>query len=98
MSFSGIASGHFTLGHFDEAITWARRAIAANPHYMFGYVFLAASAAQLGDITEARKAIQAALRIRPDLTLAGKASAPMRFPERRALLLDGLRRAGLPER
>jgi TolB-like protein/cytochrome c-type biogenesis protein CcmH/NrfG len=97
MSLSGIASGHFSAGRYAEAIIWARKTIEAAPDYMFGHIFLAASCAQLGRISEARAAIEAALKIRPDLTVAGKTSVSMRFPERRLRMVEGLRKAGLPE-
>lgn len=98
VSLSGIASGHFSAGRYDEAIPWAQRATEAAPDYVYGHVFLAASNALTGRQREARLAIEAVLRLRPDLTVAGQGGRPMRFPERRARMLDGLRKAGLPER
>lgn len=98
VSLNGIASGHFSAGRYEEAIGWARRTVEAAPDYIYGHIFLAASSALTGRQREARLAIDAVLELRPDLTVAGQSSRPMRFPERRARMLDGLRKAGLPER
>ena len=98
VSLNGIASGHFSAGRYEEAIHWAQRTTEVAPDYMYGHIFLAASSALTGRQREARLAIEAVLRLRPDLTVAGQSSRPMRFPERRARMLDGLRKAGLPER
>lgn len=98
VSLNGIASGLFSAGRYEEAIHWAQRTAEAAPDYMYGHIFLAASNALTGRQREARLAIEAVLRLRPDLTVAGQSGRPMRFPERRARMLDGLRKAGLPER
>lgn len=98
VSLNGIASGHFSAGRYEEAICWAQRTIDAAPEYMYGHIFLAASNALTGRQREARLAIEAVLRLRPDLTVEGQSGRPMRFPDRRGRMLDGLRKAGLPER
>lgn len=98
MSLNGIASGHFSAGRYEEAIHWAQCTTEAAPDYVYGHIFLAASNALAGRQSEARLAIEAVLRLRPDLTVARQSGRPMRFPERRARMLDGLRKAGLPER
>ncbi|MBK8084176.1 MAG: transcriptional regulator [Devosia sp.] len=98
VSLNGIASGHFSAGRYEEAIHWAERTTEAAPDYMYGHIFLAASNALTGRQREARHAIDAVLRLRPDLTVVGQSGRPMRYPERRARMLDGLRKAGLTER
>jgi adenylate cyclase len=97
MCLSHIASAHFCAGRFEEAAEWAERSIDLEKGFVFSHLFLAASNAHLGRIEEARAAMTIALALRPDYTLAGKNSSPMRFSERRKLWIDGLRLAGMPE-
>ena len=56
----------------------------------FGFV-------EMGSDAEAQAAMKIALALRSDLTIAGKKTPPMRFPERRKIWIDGLRLAGMPE-
>ena len=52
----------------------------------------------LGRVEEAKRFLQHLLRIAPDSTLASIAAGQAtKIPERRALVLEGLRSAGLPE-
>jgi TolB-like protein len=97
MCLTHIASAHFSAGRFEEAAEWAERSIDLEKGYVFSHLFLAASKAHLGQIEEARAAMKIALALRPDYTVAGKSSGPMRFPERRTIWIDGLRMAGMPE-
>lgn len=92
-----VAQGHLDLGNFDEAVTWAQRAIDANPNYVFGYLTLGCALAHLGRVDEAKIPVQRAVELQPTFTLRGISHRPMRYPERRAIWVDGLRIAGLPE-
>jgi len=44
-----MAHAYFSVGRFDQAVTWGEKAIAHSPRYAKGYVFLAAAASLKGD-------------------------------------------------
>jgi len=94
-----IAQAHLNLGRLDEAVAWAHRAIEANGDYVYGHMTLACANALLGRQTAARAALDRVLAIRPEMTIAQcNATPPTRYPERWAICIDGLRKAGMPER
>ncbi len=82
---------------WEEAILWAQRAIEANSGFVWSHLELACAHAQLGHAEEARQALEAARAIQPAITIKFLAFSSMRFPERSESILDGLRKAGLPE-
>ena len=93
-----VALAHLTLAQFDDAAKAARRAVDQNPRFAQALRLLAASLAQLGRTTDAKKALSEALTIEPQLTLSSL--------QRRMLGVDealwgkfsqGLRTAGLVE-
>lgn len=98
VSLKGIAGAHYMAGRFEEAIAAAERSIQFDKGHIYNYLFIACSHAQLGRASEARRALDVALTLWPDLTIALEMEGTtMRFPERDALWVEGLRKAGLPE-
>jgi TolB-like protein len=98
MCINHISSAHFSAGRFEEAAEWAQRSIDLEKGFIYSHLFLAASHAHLGRDDEAKAALKVALALRPDFTVAQESEdQAMRFPERRKLWIDGLRRAGMPE-
>lgn len=94
-----IAQAHLNSGRLEEALAWAQRAIEANGDYVYGHVTLACANALLGRSAEAKQALARILAIRPDMTISQcNGSPPARFPERWAICVEGLRKAGMPER
>jgi tetratricopeptide (TPR) repeat protein len=97
------AGAHFAAGRYEEARDAAQFALSFNTND-FGNTranasqTLAASLAQLGELKEARSALEQAVRLRPALTLdiAGRWYAAS-STEHRERLLEGLRLAGLGE-
>ena len=97
-AFHGLALAHFAAGRYEEAVDWAKQALSRNPNFAFGYRTLATTYAHLGQLEEAKAALDDATRLAPAFTLASG---------RRVLLsadalvgqryLDGLRTAGLTE-
>lgn len=98
MCLNHISSAHFFAGRFEEAAHWAQRSIDLEKNYIYSRLFLAASCAHLDRAGQAQSEMKRALEIRPDYTIAFDQDDCMRFPERRKLWLDGLRKAGMPER
>jgi adenylate cyclase len=83
------------LGRFDEAIVAAKKALRQNPSYSAAHRCLASAFAHLGRDAEAREAAARVLETDPAFTVSawiargGQSNSKM--------LIDGLRKAGLPE-
>ena len=95
---AGLAFAHLFAGRLEAAVEAARLALEEQPNFSPAHRALAVALAHLGRTEEARKVIRRALAVVPGLTTA-YAVAETRFlrAEDRALLEEGLRRAGLPE-
>jgi TolB-like protein/tetratricopeptide (TPR) repeat protein len=96
--FASIAYAHFFAGRFDASSAYARDAMREQPNFLAGFRVAAASNALTGRIGEAG-AVMARLRAADPLHRISKLSdrIPLRRPEDRARLEEGLRLAGLPE-
>ncbi len=81
------------LGHLDAAIDQYHKAIDAGWRAYQPYRGLAAAYALDGKIDEATSALAEARRINPELTLKWQQTHSVNIPP----LLEGLRKAGLPE-
>ena len=98
LHYAGFAK--INLGLDDQAVAWFRRAIAANRNYPIAYFHLAAALSRLGRLDEARSAVKAGLALNPTFTIARARAAwtaTMTFLARLEPILDGLRKAGVPE-
>lgn len=83
------------LGRPEDVIATVRR--MRNPAE--GRRLLAANYAHLGRLDEARAEAQEVLRLHPDFTVASWSQRPpYKYREKLERFIDGLRRAGLPER
>jgi len=80
---------------YEESVETFNR---VNPKQYWDHGYLAAAYALLGREREARTEIAETLRMRPDMTISKWAKAePFKNPADLEHLLDGLRKAGLPE-
>lgn len=98
----GVGLSELFRRNFEEAVAWSLRSVAANGDWLAAYWTLAAAYAHLGRIDEARSAVAAILERAPHLRVSSMIRNGSRFPEpfrseRHDLLIEGLRRAGLPE-
>ena len=93
---AGLAFAHLLLEEFEEAVTWGRRALENNPNYTPSHRALAAALAHLGMSDEARAVGKQLLQLIPDFTTATEKRL-FRRSGKLPLILNGLRRAGLPE-
>ena len=97
--FAGLAK--FQLGREEDAVVWLRRSIEADRNFPSSHFILGAALAHLGRLPEARSEAQAGLAMNPTFTIARlRASVPSDSPARIAGLervIDGLRKAGVPE-
>ena len=93
----GIAAAHFYKKDYDEAVTWATRAISKNPEMTSAYRYLAGSLAFSGRIDEARAAITSLLARQPNSSLTRSRKNTFRYAWMMEHYLEGLRLAGLPD-
>jgi hypothetical protein len=82
---------------------WLRRAIEANRNFPTAYFNLAIALAQLGRLDDARSAAKVGLALNPTFTISRVRAAWTAMSDnptvvvRRELVLEGLRKAGVPE-
>jgi len=94
-TFAGMAMAFIELGRFDEAIVAGKKAQRYNPSFSSTYRCLASAFAHLGRDAEAREAAMRVVELDPAFTISawiargGQSNAK--------LMIEGLRRAGLPE-
>lgn len=94
----GMAFAHFLADRYEEAASWAQRALHEQPNYPTANRILAASKALAGHLTEAQLAMANLQRLDPALRVSSLGEViPVRRPEHLAKFADGLRKAGLPE-
>jgi class 3 adenylate cyclase/TolB-like protein/Flp pilus assembly protein TadD len=105
--YGGKAWANFGLRNYDQAIEWARQAVAINPNYVhYIHSVLVAALALTGHDAEAREALQHYLALPstgPFKTIAAfkayysaQGGDPPRV-EANERVYDGLRKAGMPE-
>ena len=90
-----------TLGAYKDAVAWLRRAIETNRNLPVAHFWLAAALAQLGQMDEARAALQAGLALDPTYTIRryreGVSSDNPTYLAQRERIIEGMRKAGVPE-
>jgi adenylate cyclase len=95
MAFIGMGMALIELRRFDEAIVAGKKALRQTPSYSPAHRSLASAFAHLGRDAEAREAAARVLEVDPAFTISawigrgGQTNAK--------LLIEGLRKAGLPE-
>jgi adenylate cyclase len=94
-SFAGIGYALIELGRFDDAIVAGKKAQRHNPSYSAGHRILASAFAHVGRDVEAREWAVRVLEVDPDFTISGWIARGGQSNAK--LLIEGLRKAGLPE-
>jgi adenylate cyclase len=96
--FNQIALALYFTGEYHAAVDAANRAIRSSPNYPNPYRWLAAALGQLGRIEEAKQALEKAIAIAPAaFDMYVRERVPWRRPEDHAHMIEGLRKAGVPE-
>jgi TolB-like protein/Flp pilus assembly protein TadD len=98
--YGGLATAYFAAGRCEEAIGWADRALQAQPRMTSVIGVKAAACGQLGRVEEGRECVRRLSDLYPGSpTIAGSRQLWGKFvsSEFLATLIDGLRKAGLPE-
>jgi tetratricopeptide (TPR) repeat protein len=102
MTNVGIAKN--SLGLYEQAVTWCRRAIEANRNLPHPHFFSAAALARLGRLDEAHSAAKAGLAVNPAFSISLARATWTAMSNQTAFLaaiepvLEGMRKAGVPER
>jgi TolB-like protein/Tfp pilus assembly protein PilF len=98
---NGIGIAKSQMGADAEAAAWLRRSIEANPNQSMSYFLLAATLARLGDMNEARAAVQAGLVRNTGFTVRRFRANPLSdnptYLAWRERLYKAMRLAGVPE-
>jgi adenylate cyclase len=92
--------GHilFQLGRFDEARPFLEEAVEGDPKFLQGLILLAANYGQQGEMDLAAKTMTQAKAIKSDFDVdRGLEDTPYRFKDRHERVVEGLRRASLPQ-
>jgi len=92
-TLTGIGLALIELRRFDEAIVVGKKSLRHN-HYVATYRCLASAFAHLGRDAEAHEAAARVLEIDPAFTMSTYIASA---PKNTKLLIEGLRKAGLPE-
>jgi adenylate cyclase len=91
----GMGFAFIELRRFDEAIVAGKKAQRQSPSYAAAYRCLASAFAHLGRDAEAREAAARLLEVDPAFTISARMGRVRRAHVK--LLIEGLRKAGLPE-
>ena len=94
-SLTGMGYALIELGRFDEAIAAGKKALRQNPSFSTAYRCLASAFTHLGRDEEAREAAAHLLETDPAFTISGYVARGGQSNSK--LLIEGLRKAGLPE-
>jgi adenylate cyclase len=95
LTFAAMGSAFIELRRFDEAIIAANKARRQSPSYSASYRCLASAFAHLGRDAEARDAAARVLETDPNFTITAWIARGGQSNSN--LLIEGLRKAGLPE-
>ena len=98
--YFNICHAYAHLGQDDAAIEWCRRSVAVSPFWI-SYVDLASAYAWTGRTAEAKAAVIELRKLMPSYTVdrwinAGFSDNPV-FLSQYQRIVEGLRKAGLPE-
>jgi adenylate cyclase len=97
LPFGGMGFALIELGRFDEAIAAGKKAQRQNPAHGTAYRCLASAFAHLGRDAEAREAAARLLEVDPAFTTSSWIARGGHTQTNSKLLIEGLRKAGLPE-
>jgi TolB-like protein/class 3 adenylate cyclase/Flp pilus assembly protein TadD len=92
-----MAFARFAAGRYEDSVAAAREMIERYPEYLAARYVLIAAAAMQGEGEAAGEALAALLRLQPDFSLALASEVMPWAGEIGERLLEGWRRAGVPE-
>jgi TolB-like protein/cytochrome c-type biogenesis protein CcmH/NrfG len=92
-----LARACINARRYEDAVEWARKAIHLRSDLAHAHCLMAVALAHLDRSDEARTALDECLRVQPDFFDSAVELTPFEDPAANEHLLDGLRKAGLPE-
>jgi adenylate cyclase len=95
LAIGGMGYAFIELGRFDEAIAAGKKALRQDPSFSTAYRCLASAFAHLGRDAEAHEAAARVLEFDPAFTISAWIARGGQTNSK--LLIEGLRKAGLPE-
>jgi TolB-like protein/class 3 adenylate cyclase len=99
LMFAGFAKT--LLGKWEEALSWLRKSIDANPNNPWSNFYLSACLAHLGRLDEARAAVRTGLAVNPKFSIkrlrAFGESDNAVFLAQRERMIEAMRMAGVPD-
>jgi adenylate cyclase len=94
-------NAHAQLAEWEQAIDWCQRGVASNPAVFWSYYELAACYGWLGRTADAANAVAELRKRRPEASVQDYAAnqnyPDPQFRHERDRIMEGLRKAGLPE-
>jgi TolB-like protein len=93
----GVGLSHALKREFEASLDWSLRSLAVNSEWPGAYWALAAAYAQLGRMDEARDTVRRLLMRAPGFRVADIERLARRYAERFHVIVDGLRKAGVPD-
>ncbi len=98
-TLNAIGNVYLAKGHYAEALEWSTRAITLNRRYVPTHWSMVAGYVMLDRMDEARDAVAELLKLAPGLTVERFASSGRTLDRSRdEMMVEALRKAGLPER
>lgn len=95
--FGNLSLPYLILRRYEDAFDAARRAIQVRYGYVFGRVMMTSALAHMDRIDEAKTEFAEIKRLMPNFSRAHLDLYPFKNPSDLEHILDGLRKAGLPE-
>jgi TolB-like protein len=96
-AYAGLACAHILAGRYEEAASWAEKAIQRRPNLLVAVRESAVSNALAGQLLKAQKAMAQLRQADPELRVSNFTDwLPLRQPQHIAMYEEGLRKAGLP--
>jgi TolB-like protein/class 3 adenylate cyclase/tetratricopeptide (TPR) repeat protein len=96
-----ICNAYSIMAEWEKAVEWCQKSIATNAGHFPPYIDLAAAHAWLGHDAEAKAAVAGLLKLKPGFTVQQLASIKWsddpQFQRGAQRIIEGLRKAGLPE-
>ena len=93
----GRAHAHLALGNFDQAVTYAKRAVQLSPIMAFSQVILAVALFYSGQHEAASDALRELLKINKDISIRTVNERAAYDDKLRKLIIHALRELGMPE-
>jgi adenylate cyclase len=93
---AATAHAHLSAGRYHEAMLWAEKALRDQPNQAEALAALSIASMRAGDIEKAQAAMKRLLQITPGRRISNY-FLPNASPDRRALVAEVLRKAGMPQ-